>query len=285
VKAALREPAAVVLGLAALWSVTRFCAAFATAAHLPIPSFVLAGAVLTAVLATGRVELAALDGAAKLLARHLPLFLIPVATGLLDQTAVLTGHGLQIGAVLLISATAGLAVTGRTSQRWLERAGRGTARWTLPEKREDYSRSPTQTRWPRGGLAMNGCELCGRPIERLAVRLEFSYYARACAPESSVEALRSHHDCGTRAYLALLDGKLADSRSPSLPAQASCDLCKSPLEGAEPQGLLVQLFAAVGDELRLAAEFGLRGHAGCIGRAAALATASREKAVRGRAAG
>jgi hypothetical protein len=130
---------------------------------------------------------------------------------------------------------------------------------------------------------MTSCEVCGSPIERLAVRLELAHYRVPSSDESTTDAVLAHHDCGTRAYLELLDWKMKPARdlpAACAPARPGCDLCKELLGAELAEGMLVQLFAVMPNEFRLAAEFGLSGHASCL--RATLSQAGRATVAAGR---
>jgi hypothetical protein len=120
---------------------------------------------------------------------------------------------------------------------------------------------------------MRNCAFCGWSIERPAVRVEFTCFTeRNSTDPAPAEALPAHHDCGARAYSALLDWKLDPLRFPvqvtSLEPPAghhsrTCEVCGD--AQAEPRsGLLVQLFVERRAELILAAEFALQGHPACV---------------------
>ena len=117
---------------------------------------------------------------------------------------------------------------------------------------------------------MRHCALCGQPVDRLTVRVEFTHFAGTCGPDPAPSRhLTAHHDCGARAYAALFEWKLDPLSYPgagpaSLAPAKRCDVCASPANSAEGEGLLVQLFVERGQELVLAAEFGLGGHGACI---------------------
>jgi putative effector of murein hydrolase LrgA (UPF0299 family) len=111
-----RDAVAVALATIGFFALTRFGEGLSLATHLPVPGFVFAGAIVIGLLARGPVDVRDLEPASSFLSRHLALFLIPVASGLLDQGELIANAGVPLLAVLLLSAQAGIVISGRAAQ-------------------------------------------------------------------------------------------------------------------------------------------------------------------------
>ncbi len=103
-------------GLVALSQLGRWVVAVL---HLPLPGNVLGMLVLYTLLALGVVRAEWLEPAAGLFNRHLAFFFIPLVVGLLGlPSSLVRGHGIALVAILVVTAAAGVAVTGGLASRW-----------------------------------------------------------------------------------------------------------------------------------------------------------------------
>lgn len=93
--------------------------ALARLLHLPLPGPVLGLALLALLLQWPAVR-TPVEAAATPLLQHLSLLFVPVGVGVITNVAILAEYGLRIGAVLLLSTVAGLAVTACLLQALLQ---------------------------------------------------------------------------------------------------------------------------------------------------------------------
>lgn len=112
----LKRTCIVAAQIAALWGLSE--AGKLVAARLPIavPGNLVGMCLLLALLATGRVPLGLVSDGAGLLTRHLPLFFVPLAVGLMEMGGLLAADGVFFFVVLLASAAVGLAAAGLCAQ-------------------------------------------------------------------------------------------------------------------------------------------------------------------------
>jgi holin-like protein len=97
-------------------------AALAQATAMPLPGNLVGILLLLALLRLGIVRLEHVEAAAGLLLKHLNLFFIPLAVGLMAWGGLLGASGLGLGVSLAGSAAVCLAVAGFAGQR-LARTG------------------------------------------------------------------------------------------------------------------------------------------------------------------
>ncbi len=88
--------------------------------HLPAPGSVVGLALLLGALAAGLVPLAWLEPAADGLLRHMLLFFVPAAVGVIDHPQLLGGPGLRAVGVVAVSTALVMAATGGVVE-WLAR--------------------------------------------------------------------------------------------------------------------------------------------------------------------
>jgi holin-like protein len=104
--------------VAVLWMVNWFSHRVVEALHIPVSGNVAAVLLMFFLLQTGAMPLAMVEKAATLMLRHLALFFLPIAVGLVSFSALWLASGLPILATLLVSALVGFVVTGRLCQRF-----------------------------------------------------------------------------------------------------------------------------------------------------------------------
>ena len=88
---------------------------------LPFPGPVLGLVMLLGALRWAPVREPA-AAAAELLLAHLSLLFVPVGVGVIAHLGLVTHHGVQLLAVLVLSTWFGLAVTALVLRRWLRKA-------------------------------------------------------------------------------------------------------------------------------------------------------------------
>jgi holin-like protein len=96
------------LNLAGVWIVERL--------DVPIPGNLVGMIGLYLLLTCGLVKLAWFDATASFLIKHLAFFFIPITVGLMDAGDQFAAHGLEIAAVLVISAAAGVLLSGLAAE-------------------------------------------------------------------------------------------------------------------------------------------------------------------------
>lgn len=113
------------LGL--LWVVLSAGGMLARALALPLPGNLAGMLLLLGLLWTGVIRLEWVHDLASILVRHLMLFFIPLAVGLMVWQNLLASSGLVIGASLLGSAVVGILAAGLAAQFIAAREGRSHA--------------------------------------------------------------------------------------------------------------------------------------------------------------
>ncbi|WP_176063980.1 CidA/LrgA family protein [Anaeromyxobacter diazotrophicus] len=104
------------LQIAALLPFWAAGAALAAALHLPVPGPVLGLGLLLAALQLGLVRPAWFEEGASWLIRHMLLFFVPAAVGVVAYPALLGGEGLRILAVVAVSTVAVMVATGAAAE-------------------------------------------------------------------------------------------------------------------------------------------------------------------------
>lgn len=113
----LRTFAGLAAQLAILWAIGVAANAVVARTHVPIPGNALAMLVTFTLLSTGVIRLAHVDRAAALLVKHLAVFFIPYAVGIVGVWDVLAPHAFGAFVALLASVTLGIMTTGVVAQR------------------------------------------------------------------------------------------------------------------------------------------------------------------------
>ena len=108
----LRDSAAIAAQIAVLWLINLIAHWLVDTLELSLPGNVAAVLLTFALLQTGSLPLPSVERGATLLLRHLGLFFVPIAVGLMNFASLWISSGLSILATLLISAAVGFAVTG-----------------------------------------------------------------------------------------------------------------------------------------------------------------------------
>jgi holin-like protein len=86
------------------------------AAQLPIPGNLVGMVGLYLLLSLGLVKVSWFDAAGSFLIKHLAFFFIPITVGLMDAGHLLAVHGLGIALILVVSAGAGILLSGFVAQ-------------------------------------------------------------------------------------------------------------------------------------------------------------------------
>jgi holin-like protein len=109
---------AILLGgqIALLWLVNWLGHRLVDALDIPLPGNVAGVLLMFVLLQTRMVPLRFVERSSTLLLRHLGLFFMPIAVGLMTFATLWISSGLSILVTLLVSAAVGFAVTGRLCQ-------------------------------------------------------------------------------------------------------------------------------------------------------------------------
>lgn len=99
--------------LFAIYQVSTYIVSFL---ELPVPASVLGMILLYFLLSNGIVKLRYIEVAASFLLKHLSLFFIPIAVGLMDYGGLIQTSGIQLIVVIAVSSMIGLFVTGGLTQ-------------------------------------------------------------------------------------------------------------------------------------------------------------------------
>jgi holin-like protein len=83
---------------------------------IPVPASVLGMIFLYVLLSNGIVKLRYIEMAASFLLKHLSLFFIPIAVGLMDYGGLIQVSGVQLIVMIAVSSMIGLFVTGGLTQ-------------------------------------------------------------------------------------------------------------------------------------------------------------------------
>jgi holin-like protein len=120
----LRDIAQWVGQIAVLWIVTWLSHRLVEALNIPVPGNVAAVLLMFLLLQTGVIPLPLVDKAATLLLRHLALFFLPIAVGLMTFATLWISSGLSILFTLIVSAGVGFAITGLLCQSFSRLLGK-----------------------------------------------------------------------------------------------------------------------------------------------------------------
>jgi holin-like protein len=99
--------------LFAIYQVSTYIVSFL---ELPVPASVLGMILLYFLLSNGIVKLRNIEVAASFLLKHLSLFFIPIAVGLMDYGGLIQTSGIQLVVMIAVSSIIGLFVTGGLTQ-------------------------------------------------------------------------------------------------------------------------------------------------------------------------
>ncbi|WP_404333050.1 CidA/LrgA family protein [Mesobacillus maritimus] len=99
--------------LIAIYQVSNYIVSFL---ELPVPASVLGMILLYLLMSNGIVKLKYIEVAASFLLKHLSLFFIPIAVGLMDYGGLIQTSGIQLIVVIAVSSMIGLFVTGGLTQ-------------------------------------------------------------------------------------------------------------------------------------------------------------------------
>ncbi|WP_246629005.1 CidA/LrgA family protein [Mesobacillus maritimus] len=99
--------------LYAIYQVSNYIVRFL---DIPLPASVLGMILLYILLRNGTVQLRYIEVAASFLLKHLSLFFIPIAIGLMDYGGLIKTSGIQLFVMIAASSFIGLFVTGGFTQ-------------------------------------------------------------------------------------------------------------------------------------------------------------------------
>jgi holin-like protein len=106
----------ITIQIAALLLISEAGSGFVRMLHLPLSGNLVGMLLLLVLLTSGVIRLEWVEAGASLLVRHLAIFFIPIAVGLMVFGDVFVRSGIAIVATLIVSAAIGLWVAGWTSQ-------------------------------------------------------------------------------------------------------------------------------------------------------------------------
>ena len=106
----------ITIQIAALLLISEAGAAIVRALRLPLPGNLVGMLLLCALLTSGVIRLEWVEAGASLLVRHLAIFFIPIAVGLMVFGDLFVRNGVAIVVTLIVSAAIGIWVAGLTSQ-------------------------------------------------------------------------------------------------------------------------------------------------------------------------
>jgi len=99
--------------LYAIYQVSNYIVSFL---DIPLPASVLGMILLYILLRNGIVQLRYIEVAASFLLKHLSLFFIPIAIGLMDYGGLIQTSGIQLVVMIAASSFIGIFVTGGFTQ-------------------------------------------------------------------------------------------------------------------------------------------------------------------------
>jgi holin-like protein len=119
-----KKLALIAIQIAALLLISEAGSAFVGVLQLPLPGNLVGMLLLFALLTSGVIRLEWVEAGASLLVRHLAVFFIPIAVGLMVFGDLFVRNGVAIVVTLIVSAAIGIWVAGLTSQVLTRRRGR-----------------------------------------------------------------------------------------------------------------------------------------------------------------
>lgn len=99
-----------------LWFIYQFASFIAGALHLRIPASVLGMIFLYILLSSGMVKMRLIEKGANFLIKHLALFFVPFAVGLMNYTGLIKASGVQLLLMIAGSTIIGLLITAGITQ-------------------------------------------------------------------------------------------------------------------------------------------------------------------------
>lgn len=99
-----------------LWAIYQVSSYIVSFFDLALPASVLGMILLYVLLSNGIVKLQYIEKAASFLLKHLSLFFVPFAVGLMDYGGLIQANGLQLIAMIVGSTVIGLLITGGLTQ-------------------------------------------------------------------------------------------------------------------------------------------------------------------------
>ncbi|MBT2706959.1 CidA/LrgA family protein [Bacillus sp. ISL-47] len=102
--------------LVLLWAIYQFSSLIVGILHLPIPSSVLGMILLYLLLTRGVIQVRFIEKGANFLIKHLALFFVPFAIGLMNYTGLIKTSGVQLMLMIAGSTIIGLLITAGLTQ-------------------------------------------------------------------------------------------------------------------------------------------------------------------------
>ena len=115
-QSASRDTPALIAQIALLWIISEAARYIAALLPFPVPAGAIGLLMLFLLLYSGVLRLSWIERGAALLIRHLGLFLVPFAVGLMVFRDVIVAQGIALLVAVIASTAFGIAVTGWMSE-------------------------------------------------------------------------------------------------------------------------------------------------------------------------
>jgi holin-like protein len=99
-----------------LWAIYQLSSFIVGILHLPIPASVLGMILLYIFLSSGIIQIRYIEKSASFLIRHLALFFVPFAVGLMNYAGLIKTSGMQLLLMIAGSTIIGLLITAGLTQ-------------------------------------------------------------------------------------------------------------------------------------------------------------------------
>lgn len=99
-----------------LWAIYQLSSFIVGILHLPIPASVLGMILLYILLSSGIIQIRYIEKSASFLIRHLALFFVPFAVGLMNYAGFIKTSGMQLLLMIAGSTIIGLLITAGLTQ-------------------------------------------------------------------------------------------------------------------------------------------------------------------------
>lgn len=99
-----------------LWAIYQISSFIVGILHLPIPASVLGMILLYILLSSGIIQIQHIEKGASFLIRHLALFFVPFAVGLMNYAGLIKTSGMQLLLMIAGSTIIGLLITAGLTQ-------------------------------------------------------------------------------------------------------------------------------------------------------------------------
>jgi holin-like protein len=134
VKRNIRLSIKIMMQILALYGLSLLGNVIVKSFHLPLPGNLVGMLILFLLLMMKAVPLSWVEGGSSLLLKHLSLFFIPIAVGLMNYGNLFLHQGFLFFLLILISLWAGICTTGGVSQFLALKQGRGQGEYSGGEQ-------------------------------------------------------------------------------------------------------------------------------------------------------